>query len=171
MAYWIIVAVKDKKDPNVSGEAKWAKRKEDCFWGVPETARGAKEINAGDKALFYLGAPAKCLIGPVQVLSTIHNLTPKEKSKLWTESVAFTANQGFFFRADDEDLGQVVVPELVKKVDLSFIKNKKNWQFSFHTSALQITESDYKKIVKAMSNEPDEGPSIFQDLREDLVMK
>ena len=79
MAYWIIVAAKDKKDPSVSGEAKWAKRKEDCFWGVPETARGAKEINAGDKALFYLGAPAKCLIGPVQVLSTIHNLTPKEK--------------------------------------------------------------------------------------------
>ncbi len=165
MAYWIIVSSQDKTDPKISGLDKWQKRKDDCFWGVPESNRVDTSIVTGDKAFFYVGSPEMLLVGPVHVLSGIHQLSEAEKAKLWGESVAFTANQGFFFRTDEEACGVCKVPTLVKNNNLDFVKDKDNWQFSFHHSLIRIEQDDYETILKAMESEPVHAPQLFEESR------
>jgi hypothetical protein len=163
MNYWIVVSTQDKTDPNVSGLDKWQKRKDDCFWGVPESNRVDTSIVTGDKAFFYVGSPEMLLVGPVHVLSGIHQLSEAEKTKLWSESVAFTATQGFFFKMDEEACGVCNVRSLVKNNDLKFVKDKDNWQFSFHHSLICIEQLDYETILRAMEAEPVHAPHLFQE--------
>ena len=166
MSYWIVVSSQDKTDPKISGLDKWQKRKDDCFWGVPESGRADTSIVTGDKAFFYVGSPEMLLVGPVYVLSGIHQLSETERTKLWSsESVAFTATQGFFFRTDEEACGVCKVPNLVKNNDLEFVKDKDNWQFSFHHSLIRIEQGDYETILREMDSEPVSAPQLFQESR------
>ena len=149
MNYWLIVAAKDKVDKKVSAREKWERRKQDCFWGIPDRARNVSKITHNDKAIIYIGGTKK-FVGPIRVLSSVHFLTDEEQQSLWKKSLAFAPLRGFFFNFDQARLGECKVDPILKHLPTI----KKNWPQSIRASMVAITAKEYKTILDAMAEKP-----------------
>lgn len=154
MNYWLIVAAKDTVDKKVSAREKWERRKQDCFWGIPDRAHNVSKITHDDKAIIYIGGTKK-FVGPIRVLSSVHFLTDEEQQSLWKKSLAFTPLRGFFFNFDKANLGECKVDPLLKHLPTI----KKNWPQSIRASMVAITAKEYKTILDAMAEKPTTMPA------------
>ena len=144
MNYWIFTVVAQKSDgEDFTAEEIFTLRMKDSFWGLGEKTPNRKNLNKGDKIIFYIGAPKKVFAGNITLASSCFILNESQKIK-YGHGRQIT-DYGVLLEEIEIWDNPKSVEELVPK--LKFIENKEFWFSYFQGGIRQITEEDFKIIM------------------------
>lgn len=147
MKYWIFVTTERKTEEGVfKPEDIYTTRMKDQFWGLGEKTPNRKNLNTGDKVIFYVGYPLMVFAGVCVLGSQSYELGDDEKEKYSHDSKFYLSD----FGAKLEEIEIWENPKPVKELItyLSFIENKPYWGTYFQGGVRQISEEDYLVIVE-----------------------
>ena len=148
MNYWIFT-VTDQKDGNkwVKARSIYDQRMKDSFWGLTEKTPNRRNLNKGDKVVFYVGLPEKVFAGTAVLESPCIKLSDSQKEKYGHGTDFYRQEYGVLLKKEDIDMWQKAksVKELLSQ--LTFIEKSEYWGSYFQGGVRQITEEDFKTII------------------------
>lgn len=146
MNFWIFITTdqKDKNRPYTAREI-YEQRMEDSFWGLAKRTPNRKNLEIGDKVIFYLGNPEKMFAGIATIASENYKLSPDERELNSHQTSIFDTEYGVNLKDIEIWESPRYVPDLVLRLD--FIENKEYWGSYFQGGVRGIIETDFQVIV------------------------
>jgi hypothetical protein len=150
MNYWIFTVTSQKSDGRTfPAEEIFQQRMKDEFWGLGERTPNRKNVQKGDRIVFYLGNPEKCFAGTANLGSASFALSPDEQDRLAHSTELFRTPYGV-------RLEEICIWDQVRTVEnllvgLDFIQNKEFWGTYFQGGVRQISEKDFTTILRGSS--------------------
>ena len=138
MNFWIFVA---NNQPTTAEDA-YNQRMAHGLWGIGSNTPNSKNLERGDKAVFYLTSPFMAFAGTAIISGT--DLTEEELETLATEPVFLRTTQGVRFTAIERWAEAKSIIPLIQ--DLEFIKNKQAWGSFLQGGIRRISEDDFQTI-------------------------
>ena len=145
MNYWIFTALSPKEDGLTAREV-YDTRMRDKFWGFEKTARNLKNLQPGDKVIYYVGRPDMVFAGSATLASTAFKLSEAQKEN-YSHGISFYRVNLYGVLIEDIDWWSSPKPVKTIKQELKFIENKDNWGFYLRGSVRKIDEQDYRTII------------------------
>lgn len=146
MNYWIFIVTKhDVGNESLTAEEILNQRMKDRFWGIGENTPNRKNLDKGDKVVFYIGLPRKVFGSSATLASSCFKLNESQKKDLSHDKKFYFTDYGVLL--DEIDIWSIPksVEELVPR--LKFIENKEFWFSYFQGGVRQITEEDFRTII------------------------
>ena len=140
MNYWIFTA----NNRPVRAVDSYHLRMENKLWGISSQTNNLRNLNAGDKVVFYLTSPAMAFAGTAIISSTV--LNEEEHERLIREEVFL--NEEFGVRLADIDEWEEHIPAKTLLAHLRFITNKEKWGTHLQGGITRISEKDYEVITR-----------------------
>lgn len=146
MNFWIFIVTAHKIDGETfTAEEIFNQRMNDRFWGIAEKTPNRKNLNKGDKVVFYIGLPQKVFAGTANLASSCFELSEPQKKEYAHGKKFYTTEYGVFLEDIDVWQNKKPVEELVPH--LKFIENKEFWFSYFQGGVRQITEEEFRTIL------------------------
>lgn len=146
MNYWIFIATDHKLEGKVyTGKGTYRTRMQDGFWGIGERTPNRRNLEKGDRVVFYLGAPEKAFAGTAVLNTSCYKLSDEQKSVYGHGDVFFTSDYGVELVDIEEWQTPIAVEVLLSNLD--FIENEEYWFPYFQGGVRRISEKDYRTIV------------------------
>jgi phage anti-repressor protein len=146
MSNWIFIATNQKADGRTyTAREIYEQRMHDSFWGLGERTPNRRNIQSGDRIVFYLGTPECVFAGTAITESPSYKLSQGERRKVSRGGRVFETEYGVNLRDIDIWETPKLVPELVGELD--FIENEDHWGTYFQGGVRGITDRDYSVIV------------------------
>lgn len=146
MSNWIFIATNRKTDGrDYTAREIYERRMHDNFWGLGERTPNRRNIQPGDRIVFYLGTPECVFAGTAIADSPSYKLSQGECRKVSRGDRVFYAEYGV-------NLRDIEIWETSKRVrelagELDFIENEEHWGTYFQGGVRGITDRDYSFIV------------------------
>ena len=97
MKYWVFIVTQQKENGNiVSGREILKTRFKDGFWGLGERTPNRKNLEAGDKVVFYEGNPTKSFVARATLKSRSFQLSAEESIKFSHHRGLYIAEYGVY---------------------------------------------------------------------------
>lgn len=145
MTYWIFTVTQKKvHNVNYSPDEILKVRLADQFWGLAEKTPNRKNLEKGDRVLFYVGIPFASMSASATLSSKSFSLNDSQKLAYSHGKDLYTTDYGVLL----EDIHVWESPRPVKEIvpSLKFIENKENWGAYFQGGVRQISEDDFFAI-------------------------
>lgn len=155
--YWIFTVTAHKVDDEIytPGDI-FERRMEDHFWGIGEKTPNRKNLQRGDRVVYYIGSPRKSFAGTATLGSSCFELNQPQKKEFGHGKRFYTADYGVLLEDIDVWPRQKSVEDLLP--DLGFVENKEFWFSYFQGGVRQVTEEDFKAIIG------ERGPTLIDQL-------
>ncbi len=146
MAYWIFTVTGHKSGGEVLSARKILDaRIEDSFWGLGERTPNRRNLEQGDRVVFYVGLPDKIFAATAILASPSFELTEEQRKNYGHGVEFFTTNYGVLLSEINLWGKPRAVEDLVPL--LEFIENKQFWYSYFQGGARGISEEDFRLIT------------------------
>ena len=138
MNFWIFVT----NNQPTTAEDSYNQRMAHGLWGIGSNTPNSKNLEKGDKVVFYLTTPFTAFAGTATISGT--DLTTDELETLATEPVFLQTTQGVRFTGIERWAETKSITPLIQ--DLEFIKNKQAWGSFLQGGINRISEDDFQTI-------------------------
>jgi hypothetical protein len=147
MKYWFFTATQKKiNGETILAEEILNRRLNDGFWGLGERTPNRRNLQKGDRIVFYLGNPVMAFAASATLASDSFSLSQEQKQSFSHGEKIYETDYGVLL----EDIRLWEIPHSVKDLvgSLKFIENKESWFAYFQGGVRQISEDDYRIIVE-----------------------
>jgi hypothetical protein len=144
--YWIFTVTTQRSDGRVfSAQEILGQRMKDGFWGLGERTPNRKNVQKGDRVVFYLGNPVKAFGASACLATSSFELSEQEKQEVSHGLNLYRPPYGV-------RLEQIKVWEKLRSIEelipeLSFIENKDFWGPYFQGGVRLLGEKDFSTIM------------------------
>jgi len=146
MNYWIFTVTSHKSDGReFTAEEILKQRIEDEFWGLGEKTPNRKNLEQGDRIVFYVGNPLKSFAASATLAARAFKLSKEEQDALSHGTQFYRAQYGV--RLQDIRVWNERKPVLNLLPDLDFIENKEFWGTYFQGGIRGISDRDFERII------------------------
>lgn len=146
MNCWIFTVTGHKvDDETLTAEEIFSQRMNDRFWGIGEKTPNRKNLDKGDKVVYYVGLPRKVFAGTATLASSCFKLSQSQRDEYAHGKQFYTTDYGVLLEDIDIWDKPKSVQELVSR--LRFIENKEFWFSYFQGGVRQITQEDFGTII------------------------
>jgi hypothetical protein len=150
MKHWIFTVTSHKGDGySVTPEDIYNTRMGDRFWGLNKKTPNLRNLQKGDKVVFYLGQPEKAFAGTATLASASFEPDEGEKDQLGHGISFYRPDVGVHLADVDKWVERKPVDGLVEP--LAFIKNKGSWNAHFQGGVIAVGEDDFQRIMDAVA--------------------
>ncbi len=151
MNNWIFTVTAHKNsDYSLTSQEVYDTRMTDEFWGLNVNTPNLKNLQQGDKVVFYLGRPNKAFAGTATLASPVFDVPDSQKEK-YSHGISFYKPEvGVLIKDVHTWEEQKTVESLLDK--LTFIKKSESWQSYFQGGVIRITNEDFQRIMDAVAN-------------------
>lgn len=162
MANWIFTVTEQKVEGgSISAEDIYQFRMNDEFWGLEEKTPNRRNLNTGDRVVFYVGLPLMIFAGTAVVSAPAFQLNDQQKELYGHGQALYTSDFGVKLSEIHQWSDFKFVKELVPQ--LQFVSNKEYWYSYFQCGVRYIPDEDFSLItsqrptslVSRMTHEPD----------------
>jgi predicted RNA-binding protein len=151
MNHWIFAVVSHKgPDYTVAAQDIYNTRMGDKFWGLNPKTPNLRNLQRGDKVVFYLGQPEKAFTGTATLVSTAVELDEEQKEQLTHGLDIYRADTGVYLEDVHKWEERKPIDDLLAR--LSFVKKKERWQAYFQGGVIRISEEDFQLIMDTVAN-------------------
>jgi predicted RNA-binding protein len=153
MNYWIFIVTTQESDGReFVAEEVLRQRIEDKFWGLGEKTPNRKNVEQGDKVVFYIGNPVKSFAASATLATGAFKLSKEEQD-------SFSHGTEFYRPPYGVRLKDIQVWDDRKPVSdllpiLDFIENKEFWGTYFQGGIRGIGEKDFDRIIGSSAPTP-----------------
>lgn len=145
MNFWIFVVTGHKSEgETLSADEIYNQRIEDQFFGITKTTPNRRNLEKGDKVVFYVGLPKIVFAGTAVLDSSCFKLTQEQQEKYGHGKQFYAPEYGVLLKEIDKWGKPKSVKDLVSK--LNFIENQDYWYSYLQGGVRQITEDDFRTI-------------------------
>jgi len=155
--YWIFTVTGHKVDDEAyTPQDIFEQRMNDRFWGIGQKTPNRKNLQKGDRVVYYVGSPRKVFAGTATLGSACFELNESQKKEFGHGKGFYTAEYGVLLEDIDIWPRQKAIEELLP--DLGFVENKEFWFSYFQGGVRQVTEEDFRVIIG------EQRPSLIDQL-------
>jgi predicted RNA-binding protein len=161
MNYWTFTVTSHKSDGReFTAEEVLKQRTEDEFWGLGEKTPNRKNVEQGDRIVFYVGNPLKSFAASATLATGAFKLSKEEQDKLSHGTQYYRTPYGV--RLQDIRVWSERKPVVNLLSDLDFIENKEFWGSYFQGGIRGIGEADFERIIGSI------GPTLSRNPVENI---
>ena len=161
MNYWIFIVTTQESDGReFAAEDVLRQRIEDEFWGLGEKTPNRKNVEQGDKIVFYVGNPVKSFAASATLATGAFKLSKEEQDSLWHGTEFYRPPYGV--RLKNIQVWGYRKPVADLLLTLDFIENKEFWGTYFQGGVRGIGEKDFERIIGSS------GPTLSRNSLENI---
>lgn len=166
MNYWIFVATNHsdaETDESFTAREILERRLADGFWGLRQRTPHRRNLQQGDRVVFYEGRPASAFAAEAELDSASLEPDESERDRLSHGTQFFRPEYGVYLRNPEIWETRHPVDELAPELD--FIDDPARWWLYLQGGIRQISEADFRRILTGPSRTaPDEEELEQQSL-------
>ncbi len=163
MANWIFTVTGQRfEGQNVPPEEILEIRFKDKFWGLAERTPNRRNVNKGDKVIFYMGLPHKKFAANATLASDNFELSRREIKKYGHDMDFY--RQKFGVRLEDLSIWEKPMSAETLVPNLQFIENKEYWGAYFQGGVRQLSDHDFNMILASRDTSFVEKVKLEEDL-------
>lgn len=146
MNHWIFTVTGHKIEDEVyTPDEIFEQRMRDRFWGIGERTPNRKNLQKGDRVVYYVGSPRKVFAGTAMLGSDCFQLHEAQKREFGHGKRFYTSDYGVLLA--DVDIWRTRKSVEALLPDLGFVENKEFWFSYFQGGVRQVTEDDFNTII------------------------
>lgn len=147
MKNWIFVVTNQKVGEEwVLAREIYETRLSDSFWGLSERTPNRRNLEGGDRVVFYVGHPECVFAGTATLASGSYALTEEDREAFSHGRELFRTNHGVRLADIENWPDPIPAKELVPA--LTFIENRQFWGTYFQGGVRGISDDDLVTIVR-----------------------